>query len=400
MEHNYYSFFAASMVQSKLWFSERRFNGLFQMDLSTLYVRFVCFFPEENILQQHIHRKSIVYNEKIVFLPDKGRSIHVYLVNEDKMLNIPVKVYTEQKVPIISDCVIVNHELWIFPGNLDQPLLLFDLETLELEEIWTFNIWCKKNLPIKNNGFVFSKIVYKKDIWASVAHTNIVVRWNISDRTVQSYDTGVNSLFGIYKSQNGFWLNTLTDESLVLWNPDEHSIKLFPVDSKIKKTDVMFNQIIEAGQQVYVLPATSNDILCLNADKEYFQKAFEYPAEFKYIENLKYAKFFNYEIIDNEIWLFPVGGNGILIINTVDNNAKSISLSVHNDLLIDSEPYVTIRKKLLKSALELGIVYENEEDTFENFLELLRNNEFIFFDKKNVIELCGKKIYSTIKNLL
>lgn len=395
MEEKFFSFFAASVVQSKLWFSNRNFNGLFQIDLKTLKMKFVTFFTKEDILKTKMHRMSIIYGQKIVFLPDQGSYIHIYDTKKNEMKEIPLVRYSSKASLLICDAVLKDNKLWIFPTILEQPLLELDLESYELKEVWKFNKWCLQNLRVKKT-IVFARAVLQNGaIWLAVGYTNLVIKWNLKTQTTEKYNTGVGDLFGVFKSENGLWLSTVSHSNIVLWNPVNGRKKVYQISQRTKEKTTMFSQIIEINSQVYVIPSEAPNILCLNCHTNCFESTIDYPEGFKFIQNRVEPKFFGYQIVENKLWLFPAGGNGILLIDIDFNIIDNICLPINN-LEFDWELY----KSMTNEALRTGPIGESKcfsLSIFCQWLEETKKKIFVESDKKCDF---GKLIYSELKTIM
>ena len=321
------SFFDGEIVDNKLYFSNNSFNGLFAFDFSKKSCEYIDVFEKEELWSYNLHMKCIKYNDFLVFIPEFGVNINLYntKTGEQKIITIPNKQVNKSA---FFNAVLVDDKIWMFSKFYSQASMILDMNTFEIEEYDGINQWCKEHVSTKET-ISFVRLVREDDfIWMAAYNTGTIIRFNVKNFEIKSFNIGCDGLFGIFQGDDGFWLSEAAGNKLFYWKNETSEIVIYELDYEIKDGERAVTQVLNVGGQVYVVPTKREDIYCLDIEQDKFVKSFDYPKNYeRFIEG-----FWGYKNCEEYLYLFPFKNHGILKVWYKEKNVEVIPIKYDCDV--------------------------------------------------------------------
>lgn len=120
-------------VDGFAYFSNRSYNGLFQVELKTGKAMFLGAFEHERLDEFNIHWELLLRGNKIYFFPRRGRHVHIYSLEKRTITAIEIRKTFEPFFRIGE--VVINKSLATFlPIEKGAPVRSLDLDTFLVSE--------------------------------------------------------------------------------------------------------------------------------------------------------------------------------------------------------------------------------------------------------------------------
>ena len=359
--------YGAQAKNGKLWFSNNKFNGLFCMNLNNMEVRFVSYFPEEKHGRWAMHKKCLVYKDKLIFVPAFGNHIHVY-----NILNGEISAYqidedtSEQSVDRVSDAIISDGYVYLLPMNYNGELKRFNVDTGTLENIPEFmsqvrNVASDEKKYLLARADVDSKGCICFALWDS----NILCSYDMSRRKLSTRKCGVDHIFSAH---------TIDDRSFLLTNSGDSVYEIYSSGSvKIilgsgttrEKDERIYNRVIKFGDEIIVLPAFDDCVYAIKNDRLTEIAKLDLISS----ESLKVSSFETC-VVDNDLWILPFETSSCVVIGQDLSEKLRISFE-----LVDKKARRSILQDIFSESNEAGIVYESKDWGLGDFLSAIAHGD-------------------------
>lgn len=365
---NYLSFYESVVIDDEMWFSNINFNGLFKINIKSYITEFVAHFPNEKINQKLLHTNCFEYKGQIVFVPARGKFVHFYNVNSGEFTSICVfeKEVSNDAVKFCNGAIRDGNFLYIVLKT--GEMISVNLETKEVVEVKTFKEQCQKYVLSYENFMFLNAVVFEEKMFFALNLKDKILVWDIKNKNLSAIEIGINNISSMYEGKDFFWITSNDDEYIYSCNKANYKITKYDADIYERRFEGKFyNNIIEVGEDVYAIPAQVEYILKLNHQNEKFEKAFDYPQGFFFVEDFKtkWAKFRDYSIINNKIYLHPFTGNQMLIFGAgTDVIGKNIS--------VDDEVIQSVENKIYKQEMKGKIVFEKQMFNIIDYLNVIK----------------------------
>ena len=114
-----------------VWLSNYDYNALIRWNMDSGEAEIMGLFPREPEDAGRLHRRVFCVGKKLYFIPYRGRYIHIRDLEQGTWEC--VKVAEEEM--IVADACLVEDCIWIFPCYLRWPIMLFHINTHQLERM-------------------------------------------------------------------------------------------------------------------------------------------------------------------------------------------------------------------------------------------------------------------------
>lgn len=394
-EYKYLSFYDAYIENNEMWVSNLAFNGLFKVNLDTYEVNYVGSFKGEDVWQENLHRRVIRYKDVLFFIPYSGKGICTYNLITKEMGFIPID--SENNIIRVADAILDGNFLWMFPGIAGQPLLILNMDTLEVVKKPE---WNEKAMACmhENADLVFdiSNVCrVGRKIWLAPCDISKILEFNMDTNNFQVHTIDDNYIMkSISYDGNNFWLTFANSKDVLSWEPVSKNIMVYREGSVTEKANCPYMNVIFNNDDVLVLPSSEEYIMKADKKTGSLIPINSYPQGFKRIRN--YTLFKGYTKKDGKILLYPRSGNQMLV---MDCNTYEMT---GNELIapeqFDGTFYHNLLQDKIKNEMEKGIIFESKDasNSLPNFLDALSS-----YNKKRdykVIPNSGKRIMENIIN--
>ena len=355
------NFSAFQIIGDHLYFSLLKCNGLYSYSLITNKVDFICYFEKEKYNQEYLHLYSLLYDDKIIFIPYMGKYIAIFEPKNNSLEYIDCDVSSHCSY---IKAFIYDHELWLIPQIFDRnkrnEIRVYDLKN----NIFTDNDRLNDYLAgISNYFFSFGVCSNNNDLFIALYGTNKILQINTISRKYkliiceESIEISTVDIFG---------------ESLIISLIGSDQLKLIDLNGKfiyaytgiheeLQGSRRLYSCVMKLKEKYFVFPQDSNDILFLDEN------------------NRKLKTVFKNKILHNSN--YGIGGGQIVTKDGIVFLAQCIfdrMILIKDDYTVD---FVDIKidfgepdkKNVLEKYLDSGVFDLNiEEDmTLEDFVDLI-----------------------------
>lgn len=150
-------------VDGYAYFSNRSYNGLFQVELKTGKTKFLGAFKHEKLDEFNIHWELLLRENKIYFFPRRGRHVHIYSLESRTISAIEIRK-TFENFFRIGEVVINNSLITFLPIEEGAPVKRLDLNTLLVSEITKQDIFQGTYLADSKKPFLKPQLLEKYQI--------------------------------------------------------------------------------------------------------------------------------------------------------------------------------------------------------------------------------------------
>lgn len=389
---NLINFYDGCLVGDELWFSNLNFNALMKMNIKTGKTEFVDTFPYLADTQEFAHIRTIRYDDCLYFISYRNRVIHIWNLMELKW---------EKTVHIncseIENAFLYNNEIWLFPASLKNPIVKFNLKDRKeivlnelTEQINAINSKCISILS-ETVSLCIDKLII-----ASYEGNTVITIDCKTEQITNKYSFDDISISGIkVKDKKHFWVWFTNSADIYLVSETEGNIDRINTEINFQRNRTPFSNMINIDEhRALVLPRHTEEILLIDTLINETNKL-KIPNEFKRCKVTSLLLF--YKQVDGFTFLFPCGGNNLLIVNA---NTMSIS---HISFIVDDE-FLEYAKKMKRKIFN-SMIYSGDLSEGKGWTEMLPN----FLDKvcegSKAVTKCDNKhigtdIFIEIKNIL
>lgn len=365
---NYLSFYECVVIDDEMWFSNITFNGLFKINLESYKTEFIAHFPDEKLRQRLLHAKCFEYKGQIVFVPARGSYVHIY--NRDNGEFSKIRVFeNEVNSDVVRYCnAAVRSGIFLYIVLKTGEMLGINLDTKEVSEIKAFKEQCQKYVSSYENFIFLNVITFNEKMMFALNLSNKILVWDITNMHLSMIEININNVSAMYEGKDVFWLTSNEDAYIYSCDKKTYNITKFESDIYERRYEGKFyNNVIEVANEVYAIPAQSEYIMKLNKQNKRFEKAFDYPHGFYFIDDFKtkWAKFRDCTVINNRLYLHPFTGNQMLIV-------ESDTDIIGKDICVEDKDYKNIENAIYKQEQSGKIIFEKEEFNIVNFINVIK----------------------------
>lgn len=262
------SFCAGVIVEDQLFFSDNLFNGLFKstFDSNINKAEYIGKFNDESDSVRLLHKKAIQYQDVIIFIPNRGTSIHVFDVNKGSLKAYRI-VQQGDNNNSISDGVIIDNKLYIMPGNLLQPISVLDLRDYTLQ---TIDFRIKELLSITDRSpkgqFFWKAICMGKKIYMAIINTNEIISFDVETEQFEIMRINESILFNsVYKAGENMLISTV-NAGVYLWDSKKKEMHEIIKDNDESNTVYFIQEY--TNNKFIIIPDLGGDIFSLSCNKD------------------------------------------------------------------------------------------------------------------------------------
>lgn len=369
-------------VDDKLYFSEAYFNGLFQIDLNDFSVKFICHFSEESKEKVLMHGgHAIQYKDVIYFFPSGIKRIHYYnlITGEENNISFPP---IRDKEFVVSGILQKDNRIWLFSAELVNGVFVLDVEKKRITKAEILSELLLKYDKVTK----YVEIPEEGKLFTYCAADCKLLEIDVETEQIKEYSVPIENanIVAINYHEGKFYFIAGSSGDLYEWERNDVRLRKFvaqDVEMGLIK-DFPFYNCCFVGDDIYMIPCRSKYVMRIEKDRGIMKKAFDYPEEFQYIESVqgdyKPSVMQRVEIIRNEIWFYPYGGNQLLIYDTKSGQiiGKKITIDI---------------KEVLPCE---GMILEKDEEVLEYFCHGIKKAINDVGTKNFQV---GEKIYKAIR---
>lgn len=274
------TFSAGAIVGEKIFFSDNFVNALVLGDIQTGQCKCIGHFTGEKNSTRHLHRNAVLFEEYIVFAPNRGEHVHIYNTNTGEIREIKVFRSSDSEY-VFSNSILDGNYLWIFPGNTEQPILKVNL--LNGDEDCLDNLAAiMGNEKTSKSCAALNCMKSENKIYAPIYGTSTMVVLDVTTEKVSIIDIPIENMFFVFLLNNKKWISTR--DSIFEWNEQTNECVKYAIEGGVV-APILFpgisNGVLltsEIGGDIYEL---RNDNFLLN-QQLFLERTSTYSIGFTY----------------------------------------------------------------------------------------------------------------------
>lgn len=375
-------------VGDKFYFSEIYFNALFEMDINSFFVRFICHFEGEIGTRILLHTDSAIqYNNIIYFLPFSGKYVHAYDLITREVYSVFIPIDDEEF--LTAGTAQRGNKMWLFPLDISIGVFVLNMEERTITRADKINELLLRYG--KTRGWI--DIPEEGKMFTFCVNDSILLKIDLEKEQIEEYKAPFeNADVNLINYHEGmFYFTDIVTGDLYEWSCDNTYLKKFVTPCMEKLLSEPYRQYIDklhpydpyigccfVNDDIYMIPWASKYVMKVQKDKGIMEKAFDYPEDFRYLDNRRtdymLGLMMNVEVVHNEIWFHPCGGNELLIYDTISGQVTG------REMFADVCSIFPCK----------GKSYENNLRPLDYLCYGFKESEQNSMEKE---ELCGEKIY-------
>ncbi len=368
-------------VNDKFYFSEVYFNGLFELDLHDFSVKFICNFSGEDKKRILLHTcRAIQYRNIIYFFPLSSRQVDYYNLITKKADNITIPT-TDGKEFLTADVVQRKNKIWMFSSDPSIGVFVLDLENQSITSADVLNEMLTKygtnrrliDIPEEEKLFIYCVNIF------------VLLEINLEKAQIKEYKVPLdNSNICMANCNNGvfYFIDSVLGDLYEWERGSAHVLRYMAQHfERVLLEGRPFADCCFVNDDIYMIPWASKHVMKINKDERTMEKAFDFPDDFQYLDNYRpdysLGMMACCEVVRNEIWFHPCGGNRLLAYDTVSEQVIERKIVIDVDKMFSYE----------------GTFHEKTQGMLDYFCYGVKRNEEISMKIK---EPCGGKIYQAL----
>lgn len=395
VENKRLQFWDACMHEADLFFSARNFNGLFCIGRDRTAAEFIGYFPEEIVWQKNLHSQVIPLNDKLYFIPFQGTGMSIYDIEarEFSYVNLGEKLPVE-----ISKAFITGDDIFMVPLNLKKPFILFHTRnnTYEIKRELQQKILKEFSYlqEIRFGGYGSCAVGQK--IYLTICDTNIILSLDLDSQQVNIYKLPIEyKLRNIYYDRGKFFL-TLSDQyKIIYWDIDTENCYEYVIENRLDDAFHPYVTVLRWKERLLLLPDQTDRIWELDEKKNIWRVRSDYiPDEFKRIRTAV-TLFLGYQCIEDNLFLLPWAGNGMLGLSEGKCKCYEICYSSKIAGLVRK-----IQKQFVEDQSCQRIpIYENMEECMDINTMVFALNSVYMIQSKKELDTAGNRIWGFLSEV-
>lgn len=198
------------------WFVGSQDNIIYCMDISTMQVTPIASLPNNSPNMFRLNPKCIKYDNIIICLPDRGKKIYIYNIENKTFEEVSVKNPSDVRISIF-DTWIDEKILWCISYGMNQILEL-NLETLNIDGYY-------KIFDTNDDMVGYSSSKVGNIIHCTSRTSSIVAAFDTISKEIRYYKLSINDngLNTIVFDGKDFWLSGYLGQ-LYCWNKEKNIV--------------------------------------------------------------------------------------------------------------------------------------------------------------------------------
>lgn len=374
MDDENISFCAGVVGEKYLWCINNCDGGLYRINKQSFQVELLA--PIADCREDcWPYVKATIYKNKIYFFPlFSNEKIIVYDNSTNEMKKISLM---KPESNICYSVAIDKENVLFFPRNSTDKIVYFNMSSGQLRYTSKVKLNFHNNTVFANGKF-----------WIPIYNSNKLVEFDAETGVFKIHYVGQYNLMAIAFDGNLFWLSILNENKVISWSQKTGEIKVYEKKESIGEVETYYIPIVCTSNRVLLLSRCEMDINIVDQESGEIKKALEMPQDFCLLPNRWGYFYAEYQLVGDEIWVFPVWGNRLLIINTLTMEIRGHVLLIPSLKLLYKKYFVN------RSA-----IYTEEKFDLVEYNKLLKfcDSPSEYNRSTNKMD-CGNTIYEYVRD--
>ena len=351
-------FMAAYLEGDTLYGAGMGLNILFQYDLKTKEFHRLGVFEGFKVSYAYKICKIFKYKESLYCFSIYSYEVVAYHLDKNVFTYYSPDRGMDKEVSIRCVCRTGN-DVWMFQEAAANFITAFSMEQ---------GCYFKYEIDTSEIRSIF--LYFDNYIWRCLSGNDVLLAYDVKNIKLKVIKLNESiSSYTISSAGERFLILGRDGKQIVVWDPDT-SEKIVWETGYEGIEDRPFREIVCEGNQLFLIPCFEDQIFCyeFHADRLHFKGCIDYPREFKRLHNIGSQSMFVGYIRrnENEIYLFPFGGNGMLCLNPDNHETKFFPIQISEDDYVVSN----IRSRMLLSDNQVRL-----ECLMDYLILMIKNRE-------------------------
>lgn len=282
----------------------------------------------------------------------------------------------------------VGNEVWMLQEGLSSSVVVFSMENGQYSN-YTLDMPPGQNIHSFLSLGRESAVSIDRQIWKCIPGSDALMVLDTKKLKSTIIKFGLQLSFFTMSYENGyFYILGMDGKHIVVWNQGMQKPMVWETGYKGDKNKP-FREVIRIENRLFLLPGFEQKIFCYEIydNQIQFICRLDYPIEFKRAKGIRRSLFFGRILRNqNELYLFPFGGNGMLCLEADSLKMRYYSIQIYKKDYISCQ--MQSKNLLYETQLDIGGLLEFLK------LEIVDGNDSNR-RKKNI----GKKCWKKLRNL-
>ncbi len=329
------SFSCAAELDGYLWAPGDEVNGLFRICEETGESEFITFFMEEKSCVYLLYRRVIAFGRKLIFVPWMAEFIAEYNVDTKEMQYYSPYDQYDKGIPQFAECLVKGNKLYMFPTRV-KNVICMDMESGELQQCkWDFDVLPEEIINLEYT--VFLNAINVEDIeYLPCLRTNVFVKLSLKDFQSEAIRIPECKEGFIDVANEGDFIYLMSISGDVFsYSISTGKVELFWLnhEKRADSKNPYYKMLVYNG--FLWLLAGFNEYICrINISTLESDIIEAFPEEFLISQEnpgIPPYKWFNGEVRNGTLKLYPRRANMLLIWKNNQKEAKGIKIKMPED---------------------------------------------------------------------
>lgn len=374
----------ATVYQNRIWISSYLYNALYCYDCAENNMKYLGNFENQD-QGDNLHRQIIRSEDILFFIPICADGIDVYNIKEQHFENT-IKCCRDKKLTNRIALQISDEIVWLFPQNIKESLYVLYATEKRIE---CFIGWEKEiNKTFANNEtYLISAsgiCADEKNVYVAIYNQGFILKIDKETLKIQKIFSDEKYHFASVNYLDGvLYLTEIGSSGIVQVEGDNVINKI--ENREFNDVSIPYCGMVRVKNGFLVMPYHLNEFYFLDIKKKILQKT---DIRFNKEESSEPC-FFNWQIYEGNVFLYPMRAQSILIINSENLDVREIDLRIPDDI---TDQWILKNKFEVYCSSRNGILNETNF-RLEEFIMLLKNERKIVAKSAECI---GKEIYTSV----
>ena len=348
---------AGKVINDKLYFSEMQFNGLFCLDLKTNKCSFVTMFLNVTFNKKMSHRKCVQFGDWLYFLPERINLIHAYNPVTGQQVCFDLQQVGVEG-PYVYEPVIWKDKLYYFSMKSGSATCVLNLKRHVLEKYDRFGQWCSRMGVAEELGCRLGQ--QDEKVYFVENKKNRIICWNLETEEGEFIESCAKQLFGVTCAEDAIWMYTQDEPNL--YCRDNNGNERLYEGKLIYRGEAVYNHVVYVDGIIVCVSKKGSDLQVYHSEEKGVQLID--ALEGAQIDFKDEARFFGYDVVGTDLYLFFASGYGFVKFDTQTMKSEWVPTALTDEK--DVRRLDAFRMQEFWKKAES--VYEGEKWRLESFL--------------------------------
>lgn len=383
----------------KLWFSASACNALCEFSKTEKKLHYINEFPDENMEGKFLYKQIVKNRNELVFAPGSAKEIAAFNIKTKTFkkyaLDVPIKtrniLYNENNKFFSA----VSWKQYVFMLGTTYPAIIrLNVDTGKIDYFYDAHNELDK-IAKKETIFFHKNVAVKGDIiYAPVCNSNSMLIFNMEkcDYRIVRIGHKNDSYIGICYYKNYIWMVNWYGDRIVKWNISDESVEMYQLPLKDKGKKSAFMNLLAWNNKLYLPAYGADKSFIFDINKENIKL-----IEFEEGEKSAGDDMIHFPVAyikDQTLILFSAQSSSLIFYDVNDQTSQKIDIQMPEEINDKLEVWKIIRR------IESGNIFTEGKvvnaDWFCGFISknFSRNSEY---NEKEYCTGYGKNIYREMR---